>query len=220
MAAGDLSDGLVTEIRVRLGEPTANVWLDAEVFHYLNEAQLVVAGIEALDAALWPLSEIENGTWVAGTSAYALPALFLRERYVTVGGQMARRVPVLGLDALRSDTFFEPSLAVPFYAIIDGKLQFYTGGADPAVLEWKLYYMKRPGVAQITTSADPMVPKLLHDALADYAVSRCWEQALQFEQAQAARAQFTQKIEALKRRYGTGAPSDMPAGDPALRQGG
>lgn len=295
MAAGDISQAMLSLVRSRIGEPAESVLRDAEIYMHLNEGQMAVANEEGLDAALLPLTELRVGTWVAGVYDYALPVDFLRERYVSVNGVMAKRIPLLQIDALRTNTQFLASKGKPFYSIADGKLRFYTGGVDPDALIYKLYYVRKPmrvravtsitggatvvvpghgltaanvkdplifedvtwtqtgfcadqlssvtnsttitvgpsvsgqgagtggrmihaSAGQIAPDEDPLVPRLFHGPIMDWAVARCHEQRRNFDERNRQMTHFTQRIEVIKQHYGSGAPFDGIAGDPARRQ--
>jgi len=298
MAAGDISKAMLTAVRTRIGEPAANVWSDDDIYGYLNAGQMALAAEEGLDAAMVVLTRIQSGTWAAAATA-DLPWDFLRERYVEVGGTMARRMALLDTDALRANVLFEPSADRPFYSVGAG-LTFYLGGETPSPATYALYYVRKPmktravtsvadvgggvwhmvtasvhglttvldagavmiyedsniagyedgvqvtidsiintttiklsgytyGAAlggrvviahkeQITTDEDPLLPKLFRGMMMEFAVSRCHEQAQNFDEAARLRAHFTGRVEALKQRYGTGRPHDNILGDPGRRQ--
>jgi hypothetical protein len=152
MAAGDTSKAMLATIRFRLGEPAADRWQDSEIYNYMNEAQTAIAGEEALDAAMLPLTEIRNGVWSAGVYEYALPQDFLRERYVLVGGILARRMELLNMQALRSNVYYTPTKSNPFYSIVEGNLTFHTGSEDPTALTYTLYYVRKPMRVRAVTS--------------------------------------------------------------------
>lgn len=152
MATGDISLNLVSMVRARIGEPAENVVRDPEIYMHLNEAQMVIASEEGLDAAMLPLTELRNGIWAAGAFDYSLPIDFLRERYVSVNGVMAKRIPLLYMDAIRTNNQFAASKAKPFYSIANGLLRFYTGGQDPDALAYKVYYVRKPMRVRAVTS--------------------------------------------------------------------
>ncbi|MHB8996926.1 MAG: hypothetical protein ACYC63_16910 [Armatimonadota bacterium] len=295
MATGDISANLVGLVRARIGEPAENVVRDPEIYMHLNEAQMTIANEEGLDAALLPLTELRSGLWTAGLYDYALPCDFLRERYVSVNGKMAKRIPLLYMDAVRTNNQFAASKDKPFYCIANGLLRFFTGGQDPDVLGYKMYYVKKPmrvramtsftgggtvtvpnhgltaanindplffedyvvsqagfmaqslsgvtsvsvitvgptsgglgaatggrmihGTAgQIAPDEDPLVSKLFHGPMMDWAVARCHEQSRNFDERDRQMAHFAQRVETIKQHYGSGAPYDGIAGDPGRRQ--
>jgi len=302
MAAGDISQTMKAAVRFRIAEPVADVVLDQTIYDYLSEAEMALASEESLDAAMLPLTEIKAGIWNASTYAYLLPWDFLRERYVTVGGVMARRVRLQDIEAFNSNAFFTPTKAKPFYTISDGQIQFYTGSQNPDSSVYQVWYVRKPmwvravatiadaggGVWRVNTSAvhnltagnvgdilkyedsataglyagldltigsyvdtdsmglspytagagtggrvvhtnrmqvqsteDPLLPKLFHGMMMDFAVSRCREQMGHFGEAARQMAHFTQRVEALKERYGTGPAFDGIVGDAGKRtQGG
>lgn len=144
---------MLAAVRARIGEPAESTRRDTELIAYMNEAQMHIVAGEAPDASLVPLTEIYVGVWVSGTYDYALPADFLHERYVEVNGYVAIRIPLLELDALRSNNLHIPSKTRPRYAIADGLLRFYTGSTDPDTLAFKVYYVRRPMYVRAASTA-------------------------------------------------------------------
>lgn len=296
MAAGDISKAMVAAVRGRIGEPAQHIWTDDEIFGYLNAGHMALASEEGLDAAMHPLTRIQSGTWAAGAQ-FDLPWDFLRERYVEVGGVMARRLALLDTDALRTNVLFEPSAARPFYSV-GATLNCYLGGETPDPATYSLYYVRKPMVVrsvtgvskvgaawhlvtttahglttvadagktliyedsnisgsedrlevtvgsiintttialsgytsgaasggrlviphkeQISSTEDPLLPALFRGMIMEFAVSRCHEQAQNFNEAARLRNHFLARVEALKQRYGTGRPYDNLQGDPARR---
>jgi hypothetical protein len=304
MAAGDISQAMLAAVRFRIGETAADVVLDATIYDYLSEAEMALASEEALDAAMLPLTEIKSGIWSAGIYAYLLPWDFLRERYVTVGGVMARRVRLQDIEAFNTNVYMTPSKTKPFYTISDAQIQFYTGSQNPDAATYQVWYVRKPmwvravatiadagggnwrvntsavhnltaadataltvlkyedsltaglyagvditlgsyvdtdsmglsgyasGAAtggrvvhqsrmQVQSNEDPLLPKLFHGMMMDWAVSRCREQFGHFGEAVRQMTHFTQRVEALKERYGGGPAFDGIVGDSGRRtQGG
>jgi len=296
--AGEISQAMLSAVRFRLGEPTASDVTDAEIYDHMNEAQLVLAMEEGLDAAMLPLTAIKTAVWNEGTYSYALPYDFLRERLVRVGTVMARRLRLQDMDRLRVDPSWTPSKDRPFYSIADGQILFHTNDEDPDELIFQVYYVRKPmwvrnvvnianagsstwvlntatnhnltasnagdtmmyedsstpalyaGVqltmddyvdadtislrdytsgsatggrvvhtsrGQIQSTEDPLLPKLFHGPIMDWAVARCREQFGHFEEAARQRAHFIQRVERIKERYSDGRPFDGIAGDPGRR---
>lgn len=153
MAAGDISDAMLAEVRSRLREPTAEARTDDEIWAYLNEAQTELVTGRLCDAALLPFTEIWNGVWVTGQYDYSLPHDFLRERYVAVNGYPARRVQLLDLGALTDNVYWAASKSQPRYAMVDGGIRFYTGSVDPDVLVFSVHYIRKPMCVKAITSA-------------------------------------------------------------------
>lgn len=164
MADGDVSKEMLSTVRFRLGEPAADRWQDAEIYAYMNDAQLVIANEEGLDAAMLPLTELRSGVFSAGVYEYDLPCDFLRERFVTVGGIQARRLEVLNMQALRSNVYYNPTPSNPWYSIVENQIVFHTGEVDPSSLVYAVYYVRKPmrvraitslvaGTQTVTTSA-------------------------------------------------------------------
>ena len=303
MAAGDITASLVSTIRTRIGDPGGVTVQTSELYGYLNEAQMVLAMEEGLDNALLPLTRTLKSEFDAPAWSQVLPADFLRERYVSVGGVVAKRMSVLEMDAVRANAYYEASPTNPFYAIRDGKLQFFLGGTAPTYQTYELYYVRKPmrvrnistwttgesggvtttlltttvahglkdadagevlyvedtsdldyngahalleetsttqirvageitGVAgtspvgrivfaswgQVAADEDPLVPKIMYGLMMDWAVMRCREQMRHFDERNRQRAHFYQRVEALKRRYGSAKrPFDNIPGDPGVR---
>jgi len=152
MAAGDISKALLATTRFRLGEPAADRWQDSEIYGWLNEAEMVLANEEGLDAAMFPLTEICNGVVTTAVFTYDLPADFLRERYVTLGGVMCQRLETLNLQATLSNIYFTPSKTMPFYSIVGNQIVFMTGSVDPDSLVYQVYYVRKPMRVRAITS--------------------------------------------------------------------
>lgn len=295
MAAGDISKAMLSLVRSRIGEPAESVVRDAEIYMHLNEAQMTVVSEEGLDAALLSATELRTGLWTAGVYDYALPADFLRERFVSVNGFLARRIPLVQIGALTTNTQFTASKIKPYYSIANGLLRFYTGGETPDALAYKLYYVRKPmrvramtsitggntvtvplhgltaanvddglffedmtttqagfqaiklasvtsvsvivvgpsvgglgastggrmihaHAGQIATDEDPLVSRLFHGPMMDWATARCHEQSRNFDERDRQMSHFTQRIETIKARYGGGPAFDGIAGDPGRRQ--
>ena len=101
MAAGDISDTMVTNVRQRLGEWATSGLLTAEIFTALNQGQLDIAN-SLPDGALDDLTNLATGNLTA--SRVAKPSDILRMRLVLIAGVKAKRrnvseFPITGASA-------------------------------------------------------------------------------------------------------------------------
>lgn len=87
MAAGDISDAMVVNVRQRLGEWATSGLLNAEIFTALNQGQLDIAN-SLPDGALDDLTKLASGNLTA--SRVAKPSDILRMRLVLIGGVEAK----------------------------------------------------------------------------------------------------------------------------------
>jgi len=199
MAAGDVTKALRIAVRHRVGDLQGVRWADAELDSFIDEAQGVLVHV-LNDGALWASTKVVETLLVAGTSDYALPSDFVRDRYVEYKGVPAVRWDVRLTDVMRDSSVIVPSETTPFYQIHAGNISFKVGtvtqsGSDKFAL-W--YVCKPPAVGD---TVDPALPEGLHNLLLDYVVSRCYEQAGMFDVAERFAALFRQQVDHVNTRY-------------------
>lgn len=177
MAAGDVTDKLVDQVRSRLGEPSKQGLLDEEIIGYLNFAQRDLA-IRLNDAAVPELTPVVTDNLVA--SRAAVPADLQRVRLLTIGANKipATRWPVPERDAFTDNIYVAPSDDEPYYWLFfnttDDAVRFHVEVGDPACVDaYELHYTKNPTV--MTTDVDPEVNMRWHGLMVDMAVAlaRC-----------------------------------------------
>ena len=109
MAAGDVTDKLVDQVRSRLGEPSKQGLLDEEIIGYLNFAQRDLA-IRLNDAAVPELTPVVTDHLVAARAA--VPADLQRVRLSPSGPTKSRRRrPVPERDAFTDNIYAPPTMS-------------------------------------------------------------------------------------------------------------
>lgn len=67
---------------------------------------------------------------------------------------------------------------------------------------------------QISATEDPLIPTLFRGLMVDFAVARCREQGLNFQEAARQSAHYILRVDTANSRYGGGRPHDSISGDP------
>ena len=210
MAAGDISDALVSSFRLRIGDPGSLLFTDAQCFAALNLAYLQLAK-ELADPPLYALFAVQTTALGAGIVAYALPTDLLRERLVEYKGIPARRWPLDQSGLVESSSLAAATEADPAYFIWGGNVNLLnacTGGGNLVVS-----YLKRP--TTITTNVDPEMGREFDEMVEMYA-QQTLRQSSPITQAHAraivARLQTLTGI--INQRYQGGASFDDDPRDP------
>lgn len=186
MAAGDASKKMKAVVLNRVGDKAAVTWSAAEVYLYLNEGFRALANILA-DAALYELTYVQSAELGDAQANYNLPADFLRVRTVKYKDDWAVQWPVRQLRSINAadpSLLLNPSETNPFYYLADGDLIFAVGSGGVTQGNgdtYELWYIKTP--TAITDAVDPELGEEFYDIVEDFAVSRCQEQGLNFEEA-------------------------------------
>lgn len=199
MAAGDQSQAMVKGVRYRLGDLGGVTWSDAEIYDYLNDAQLSLAH-SIVDGGLWAVTKIGEQVLTAELSDYALPTDFLRDRLLKYKGIPARRQSVRNREVRRDNAVMVASETSPYYDIHGGKICLDVGAVTQADGEvYALWYVKQP--ATMSDSVDPELPSLFFNAMEDFAVSRCLEQSGVKEIARVQMGDFLEQVGLVNLRY-------------------
>lgn len=219
MAAGDLSQEILAQVRARLREPSANVWTDSDLYAYLNEAQLDLCD-QLSTMALFPVSEIDETVLVDAQNDYSLPADFLRQVFVYYKSYGAVYWPMLQVGALGEgaatpNSNVTPSEEQPYYRIWNNEIQFAVGGVTQAGSEkFTIFYIQKP--TDMGDSTDPLFGKQYAHAIVEYAVSKARETVEDFDEAQRAHNYYLEVCGIINARYRGNTPHDGPAGDPTV----
>jgi len=203
MAAGDISDGLRDRVRAYIGQASQSGILAADIFKFLNRGQHNLVR-RLNDNAMPELLAIASGTLT--NSRVALPADFVRERFLDIGATEIRatRWDITELDALDDNTLFVPSLSDPFYYIwydvtdVALRLQVDVNSAA-STAAYKLHYVKQP--TDMTTDADPLIRADKHHLLVYYALWRCWHQRQEAKEAERMWGEYIRGINRINARH-------------------
>jgi len=177
MAAGDITDKLVDQVRMRLGEASKQGVEDEEIIGYLNFAQRDLA-VRFNDAAIPELTPVASGNLVA--SRAPLPANFQRVRLLAIGSNKipARRWPVPERDAFTDNIYVAPGATEPYYWLFynttDVAVRFHVEVGDPSSTDpYELHYTQNP--TAMSTDVDPQINVRWHGLMVDLAVAlaRC-----------------------------------------------
>jgi len=214
MAAGDVSKAMLARVRARLGEPTAATWTDADLYGYLNEAQSDLVARRLPDGCLYAFTEIQEGSWQTDTMGYNLPTDFLRERYVEVGGKPCPRVDHQDIRQLTANRLKTATRDNPFYTFNQGQIRFYTGGQNPTTPTYRIFYVKKPAAAQLSTSVDPLAPAALWSLMEEYAVAQARLQGRNLQESARLQKRYLTRCAVVASRYSGKRPFDAVSGDP------
>jgi len=221
MAAGDISDAILAVTRARLGDRNGDIWSDAEIFAFLNEAFMEMA-LNLPDGALPQLTKVESDTLVGGTANYDLPSDFLRARLVKYKGIVAKHWPALEKEALRDDALLVPSETNPFWYLENDDLYFEVGAVTQSNGDtYELWYIMQP--TTISTDVDPELHESVFDIVQTYAVARCMEPQRDFDMAKLMRAHFDEECYLTGLRHLTPSAFEGIAYDPdpeSMKPGG
>ena len=214
MAVGDVTAALVAEVRKRIGTSATLGFSDDLLRLWLTRGQYDL---------IWRLHTgaiLEQTTTVSGVltaSKFPLPANFLREAYVKVGGKRARRWNVSERRNL-GGSLASPSASDPFYYLwhdgssVKGIVQV----ADAAsTLPYDLFYVMRP--LTLSASVDPLLGREYDDLLVYFALASCREQREEYEEEVALRAQYAWSINLVNSRFMPGPLTESVSGDPVDR---
>lgn len=203
MAAGDISKALRDRVRAHLGEPSQEGILSSDIYAFLNLAQHNVVR-RLNDNAMPEMCAIATGS--LSSSMAALPATFVRERFVEIGATniRARRWDISELDALDNNTLTEPSSSNPYYFI------WYSTGAaglrlqvdvglPTSTLGYRLHYVKQP--TDMSDSVDPVLSAEKHGLLVSYALWLAWHQLEEPKEAERQWAEYVKQVNRINSRH-------------------
>jgi len=201
--AGEISKEILAGTRARIGDRSGEIWSDADLYAFLNEAFMEVA-MHLPDGALPQLTMVTETSLVAAQNNYDLPATFMRARAVYYKGLWAKHWPSSEKDALRDDALLVPSETNPFWWLENNDLYVSVGVAGPTQTGTEkvaLWYIKQPTV--ISDSADPELHESLFDVVQTYAHARCMEPQQEFDVAQLMRSHFDEEAYLVALRWQT-----------------
>lgn len=176
MAAGDLSDALVVQVRIQLEETSAAYYTDAEVFSALTLGQQEIVGslitMYKQRVAINPeeklpriLRALVNST-TAATGTQNLPTGFLDYLAIYVTGTyLPIRVRPDGYQKYfeKGNTYLASSSTQPFCSFTSSQIVLETS------VEWIMDYIKTP--SDMTTDVDPTLDSAAYSALVEYATA-------------------------------------------------
>lgn len=208
MAAGDISDSMVAQVRARSGLESVQQVTDADIFRFLNAGQRYL-GLALRHGILPALLKRASGT--LSSSKITLPSDFIYEQILMVGADesVARPIATAHYDQILGNTLHVPSLDTPYYQIwYDSdasavRLNVYVGNASSTAAYVLDYWALPP---DIDTDTDPVVPASVQTMMVEFAVARLRE----YQRAPAVKeqifAQLHENINVLNSRYDRMAP--------------
>lgn len=202
MAAGDVSDLMITELGQRLEDATPTKFTSAVRFSALNDAQRRLSIL--LDRRL--LTELEDiSTDVSiSTGSYALSSLN------SGGGVLKGKNGILRISVdigaagsdlwatefdiaqvkINENTYFKGSDTNPRYYIVDGAIKYLVTTLTATTST--IYFLKYP--TTMTTDVDPELNEAFRHLIVDLAEAQCWGIDSQFERKQSVLAIAMEEI--------------------------
>jgi len=221
MAAGDVTDELVSRVRTRLGEPSESGMLTSDIISFLNYAQYdLVWRID--DAALKGLTTTATGTASSASDPCpddaieaALPTDLMRERTVLCDDVQATRIEVSELDSPVHNVYRSPSDEEPQYMIWNGMLYIIAG--DTTDHSYTLYYVAEP--TDVATDTDPDLEPEHHSMLINMAVARSREMKGNVGEKQRLIKVYRTNTRIHNSRWGTDRYENIPGDSPQGQRG-
>lgn len=218
MAAGDITDELVSRVRSRIGEASENGVLTAHILSFLNFAQQDLAW-RLDDAALVGLTATATGTASSAstpapssTIEASIPTDLLRERAVLCDEIQARRIAVSELDSIDHNVYRAPSDDEPQYVIWNGMLYIIAG--DTTDHDYTLHYVKAP--PDMDADTDPVLGTEHHSLLVNLAIARVREMEGNPGEKERLLSQYRINTQVRNSRWGArryeNIPGDAPIG--------
>jgi len=209
---------MITDIRYRVNEPTANFWSDAELIVWLNEAQDNLVSRLPLEM-LSDLAAIDTATMsdVSGYSQGSLPASFVKLEKAEINNHQCMKMAVKDLHALKHNEFFTDSNYEPYFSVIwNDKIRIYPTATPTATL----YYIKQPGALAAPATDSSALPNHLHHLLVLYASARAKQKQEEHNTAQSFLAEYERYIKELKNIFHgeISAPPNVPNVPPRGRE--
>ena len=170
MAAGDITDALVSELQIRMGNPEGDKFTKNMCLSALNHAQLKTA------LFLHPsyLTELETksslqtaeGGFTAFNTGFDPPLLNGGAGLLKVGISDTEFVKERLLEDMKKteNIYFAGGATNKIFYKWDGEISFITGAAGQTSY---LYYLEQPPT--MTTSVDPLLNEHLHDIMLKFA---------------------------------------------------
>jgi len=211
MAAGDITDAMVLEIRSRIGEAATSGLSDAEVLYAINNAQYDL-GERLCDAAMPEMTKTVTGSFTA--NKIALPADCWRPRALAApAGTWAIHRPITQLYAIGDTGVQAPSATdVIWYVWYNTSGAYIITDGCPGTSPYVLYYVTMPVTA--TTSVDPLywAPRL--ELVKEFALAELLRLRQRFDEWQAIYQGYLYKIALINSRFRDGMAYDGLPGDP------
>jgi len=212
MAAGDITDAMVAEIRSRIGEAATSGLSDAEVLYAINNGQWDL-GERLCDAAMPEMTKAATGSLTA--NKVVLPVDCWRPRALEVPtGTWAIHKPITQLYTAASTGVEAPSATDVLWYVWYGAATapyIITQGCG-ATAAYVLYYVMFPVTA--TTSVDPYywAPRL--ELVKEFALAELLRLRQRFDEWQAIYQGYLYKIALINSRFRDGMAYDGLPGDP------
>jgi hypothetical protein len=219
MAAGDITDGMVADVRTRVGAQSESGVLTPQILAYLNMGiQDMVQRLN--DGALPTITATATGTVSAASAPchatavyFALPADFLRERIVKYVDSQCNRLDISRIDMIdHSGSHRAPSATNPWYYIWEDLVYIQSG--SQSLVAYTFEYVSVP--VTITTDVDPDIPVVYNDIAVDFAVALCRFQRKEFKEWQRIMDDYEERIRFINSRL-EGPLSEREPGD--IREG-
>ncbi len=206
MAAGVLTQQILDRVRLRIGEITPAMILDAEIALFITEAQRDMVW-RLPDPALWSVTSITTTAIGAGDDFYLFEAAdnaandFVREISVQWKATYAKRWEVGHLGKLSGPTDLEATDTNPFYLIEALGIKFIVGTVTAAA-NFIITYIQLPADIDIGAgSVEPELTQMFFPAIEDYVVSRCLESRLEPQESDKAFIAYLDKCASIENSY-------------------
>lgn len=193
MAAGDISDALVTRLRLELNETTAGFWQDTDLYNFLDYAQSFIIDARLLkvieyqnrnkfydDPILYPLITSSSVAWDTSANTITLPdyrLILYAELYKSATGATLQMTKLGYEDTLyrRTNSYVGHSTdevagtGQVFYYVGSKLYTSYPTGTHSSYYDKvTVYYVSNPST--ISTSVDPALTKMCYEAMIQYAL--------------------------------------------------
>ncbi|KKN08667.1 hypothetical protein LCGC14_1054370 [marine sediment metagenome] len=207
MAAGDISDGMVARLGIRLEDEEENTYVEAMKLTALNSAQLYVARIinkayiselEVLDTAR---AQTANALAYSALDGGSSTLLGNSDDYIisvqdNSSSKYLSKTTIEELKALENSDIAGGATNMLWYAF-DEKVNTITGGgATDSII---VVFFETP--ATMTTSVDPVLGKGLYDLIVTLAEAELWTQSEELQRHVVAWESAMRQIKILNNKY-------------------
>jgi hypothetical protein len=207
MAAGDLTDALVSELAIRLEDEeekefsalTKITMLDKAqqelcgLLHnaYLTELENISTGEDASSGAV-AFSDIDSGGILRGAEG-------ILKVKISPGGSNATWAIRITINDLKktSNSLQAYSDARPMFYVFNEKVNVLLDTLTATTAD--IYYLEKP--ATLTTDVDPQINRSLHPLILDLAEAKCWAMNRKFDRRKAVMDHVMRQIQILNARY-------------------